>query len=87
MREVFDIVKRLRDEQGLSILLVEQNAHAALGIADHGFVMEDGKVVMDGPAEELRSNQDVQEFYLGVGTGERGHFRNIPWYRRKKRWV
>lgn len=87
VREVFEIVQRLRDEQGLSILLVEQNARAALGIADHGFVMEDGKVVLDGPASDLRSNQDVQEFYLGVGAGDRGHFRNIPWYRRKKRWV
>ncbi len=87
VQEVCDIVLRLNREQGLTILLVEQNARFALAVADHGYVMEDGKVVLEGAAQELRHNQDVQEFYLGAGANDRGRFSNVKWYRRKKRWV
>lgn len=87
VQEVCEIVRRLNREEGLTILLVEQNASFALAVADQGYVMEDGKVVLEGSGAELRGNQDVQEFYLGAGASERGRFRNVKWYRRKKRWV
>lgn len=87
VQEVCEIVRRLNREEGLTILLVEQNASFALAVADHGYVMEDGKVVLEGSGAELRGNQDVQEFYLGAGASESGRFRNVKWYRRKKRWV
>lgn len=87
VQEVCAIVRRLNREEGLTILLVEQNASFALAVADQGYVMEDGKVVLEGSGAELRGNQDVQEFYLGSGAGERGRFSNVKWYRRKKRWV
>jgi branched-chain amino acid transport system ATP-binding protein len=87
VQEVCAIVRRLNREEGLTILLVEQNASFALAVADQGYVMEDGKVVLEGSGAELRGNQDVQEFYLGAGSGERGRFSSVKWYRRKKRWV
>ena len=87
VQEVCDIVRRLNREQGLTILLVEQNARFALAIADYGYVMEDGKVVLEGSAQELRHDQNVQEFYLGAGANDRGRFSSVKWYRRKKRWV
>ena len=68
------------------MLLVEQNATMALSIADHGYVMETGKVVKDGPAAELLADRDIQEFYLGVGESGRRSFRDVKSYRRKKRW-
>jgi branched-chain amino acid transport system ATP-binding protein len=86
------IVEQIRDivvqvnEQGTSVLLVEQNAVMALSIATVGYVMETGKVVKDGPAEELREDKDIQEFYLGVGEAGRRSFRDVKSYRRKKRW-
>jgi len=86
------IVEQIRDiivqvnEQGTSVLLVEQNAVMALSIATVGYVMETGKVVKDGPAEELREDRDIQEFYLGVGEAGRRSFRDVKSYRRKKRW-
>ena len=66
VKEIFDIVERINKEQRTSFLLVEQNAKLALAVADYGYVMESGKVVLDGPADELRGNQDIQEFYLGL---------------------
>lgn len=87
VQEVCRIVRRLNQEEGITILLVEQNASFALAIADHGYIMEDGKVVMEGSAADLRGNEEVQEFYLGAGTNQRGRFREVKWYRRKKRWV
>ena len=81
--EIFGIIGRLNNEQGLTIVLVEQNARAALEVADHGYVLETGRVVMDGPAGELMTSEDVREFYLGRTTrGERGERR----WRRRKSW-
>ena len=74
------------NRQGTSVLLVEQNAAMALAIASYGYVMETGKVVKDGPAEELLADQDIQEFYLGVGEAGRRSFRDVKSYRRRKRW-
>ena len=80
-----DIIAEL-NRQGTSVLLVEQNAAMALHIADHGYVMETGKVVKDGPAQELMADRDIQEFYLGVGEAGRRSFRDVKSYRRRKRW-
>ncbi|MEA2183139.1 MAG: branched-chain amino acid transport system ATP-binding protein, partial [Solirubrobacteraceae bacterium] len=71
-----------------TILLVEQNARLALGIADDGYIMENGRIVLNGPAAELRRNSDVQEFYLGLSeSGERRSYRDVKHYRRRKRWL
>jgi branched-chain amino acid transport system ATP-binding protein len=86
------LVEQVRDtivelnRQGVSVLLVEQNAAMALAIASHGYVMETGRVVKDGPAAELLADQDIQEFYLGVGETGRRSFRDVKSYRRRKRW-
>ena len=88
MREIFEIVRRINQDEKTSILLVEQNANAALSIADHGYVMENGRVVLDGPANKLRDNEDVQEFYLGLsGLGKRKSYREVKHYKRRKRWL
>lgn len=86
VKEVFGIIKRLNRELGISILLVEQNANMALHVADEGYIMENGKIVLDGTAEELMNNEDVKEFYLG-GGGERRSFKDIKSYKRRKRWL
>ena len=86
--EIFGIIHRLNKEEQVSVLLVEQNAQAALDIADHGYVLEDGRIVLEGPANELRENQDIAEFYLGLaGVGERKSYRDVKSYRRRKRWL
>jgi branched-chain amino acid transport system ATP-binding protein len=88
VQEIFDCVKSLNTELGTTILLVEQNARRALEIADHGFIMERGKIVLDGPADELRQNPDVREFYLGIGEqGNQKSFREVKRYKRRKRWL
>jgi branched-chain amino acid transport system ATP-binding protein len=88
VQEIYQIVKRINAEQKMSILLVEQNARAALGVADFGYVMENGRVVLTGPAESLKDNEDIREFYLGMGRGgSKKSYRDIKHYRRKKRWV
>lgn len=88
VKEIFDIVKRIREEQGASVLLVEQNAVAALSIADHGYVMENGKIVLDGPASKLMDNPDVKEFYLGLSElGEKKKYSEVKHYKRRKRWL
>jgi branched-chain amino acid transport system ATP-binding protein len=86
VKEVFGIIGRINRDLGVTILLVEQNAKAALSVASYGYVMEQGKVVLDGSAEALRSNEDVKEFYLG-GAGEGRGFRNLKSFRRRKRWL
>ena len=86
--EVFRIVQAVTRTEKLSVLLVEQNALAALEIADHGYVMENGRVVLDGPAADLAANQDIKEFFLGQsGVGGRRSYREVKFYRRRKRWL
>ncbi len=85
--EVFGIVRRLNKELGITILLVEQNARMALGVADRGYVMEQGKIVLDGTAADLADNEDVKEFYLGGHGADRRRFTNLKSYRRRKRWL
>jgi branched-chain amino acid transport system ATP-binding protein len=88
VQEIYEIIKRIGAEQKMSILLVEQNARAALGIADYGYVMENGRVVLSGPAEMLRDNEDVKEFYMGLSAvGSRKSYREVKHYRRRKRWL
>jgi len=88
VEEIYVIIQRISAEQKPAILLVEQNARAALGIADYGYVMENGRVVLSGPAERLRDNEDVREFYLGLSAvGSKKSYREVKHYRRKKRWL
>ncbi|MEX2475293.1 ABC transporter ATP-binding protein [Marinobacter sp.] len=89
VEEIFTIVARINREQGTAILLVEQNAAVSLAIASYGYIMENGKIVIDGPADKLTANEDVQEFYLGVGGagGEARSYRDIKHYKRRKRWL
>ncbi|MDD5337790.1 MAG: ABC transporter ATP-binding protein [Dehalococcoidales bacterium] len=88
VHEIFKIIKKINAEQKVAILLVEQNVRAAFGIADYGYVMENGRIVLDGPADKLRDNEDVKEFYLGLSTvGSQKSFRDIKHYRRRKRWL
>ncbi|WP_417428818.1 ABC transporter ATP-binding protein [Kiloniella sp.] len=87
VKEVFGIIKRMNEELGISVLLVEQNANMALRAADYGYIMENGKIVLDGTAEELMNNEDVKEFYLGGGGSERKSFKNIKSFKRRKRWL
>jgi branched-chain amino acid transport system ATP-binding protein len=87
VEEVFAVLHRLR-EQGLALLIVEQNTRVALEIADYGYVMESGRIVLEGAAEELRANEDVREFYLGLDReGGRKSFREVKHYKRRKRWL
>ena len=87
VEEIFEIVKRLNAEQHVSLLLAEQNTNVALRYATYGYILENGRVVMDGEAQELRENEDVKEFYLGIGGGDRKSFRNVKSYKRRKRWL
>jgi branched-chain amino acid transport system ATP-binding protein len=88
IEEIFGVIRRLKDEQKITVLLVEQNAALALDIADHGYVMENGRIVLEGPAESLRENSDIREFYLGLNeTGARKSYRDTKHYRRRKRWL
>jgi branched-chain amino acid transport system ATP-binding protein len=88
VQEIYEIIRRINGEQKMAILLVEQNATAALGIADYGYVMENGRVVLGGPAERLRNNEDVREFYLGLSAiGSKKSYREVKHYRRRKRWL
>ena len=85
--EIFEIVKRLNTEQNLSVLVAEQNTNMALKYATYGYILENGRVVMDGDCASLRENEDVKEFYLGVGGGDRKSFREVKSYKRRKRWL
>jgi branched-chain amino acid transport system ATP-binding protein len=87
VEEIFEIVKRLNSEQGVSVLLAEQNTNMALKYASYGYILENGRVVMDGDSKSLRENEDVKEFYLGVGGGDRKSFRDVKSYKRRKRWL
>ncbi len=87
VEQIFDIVKRLNEEQGVTFLLAEQNTNVALRFAHYGYILESGRVVMDGPAAELRENPDVKEFYLGMSEEGRKSFRDVRSYRRRKRWL
>lgn len=88
MEEIFDAIARINRERGVSMLLVEQNAAMALDIARYGYVMEQGRIVIDGPVETLKADRDVREFYMGLGTGGRTRsYRDVKHYRRRKRWL
>ncbi len=87
VEEIFEIVARLNAEQGVAVLLAEQNTNVALRYARYDYILENGRVVMDGDAQALRENEDVKEFYLGVGGGERKSFRDVKSYKRRKRWL
>ncbi len=87
VEEIFGIVRDLNEKERVSFLLAEQNTHVALRFADYGYILETGRVVMDGSAAELASNEDVKEFYLGLSAGARKNFRDAKHYRRRKRWL
>lgn len=87
VEEIFEIVARLNREAGVTFLLAEQNTNVALRHASYGYILESGRVVLDGDAELLRNNEDVKEFYLGLSSGERKNFRDIKSYKRRKRWL
>ena len=86
--EIFNILKRLNEEQNITMLLVEQNAHLALSIAEHGYVMENGKIVLDDRVDKLKENEDVKMFYLGLTEmGTKRSYRDAKFYKRRKRWL
>ena len=87
VEEIFEIVKRLNEAEGVTFLLAEQNTTMALRYANYGYILENGRVVMDGEASALAENEDVKEFYLGVSSEGRRSFRNVKAYRRRKRWL
>ena len=87
VEDIFEIIKSLNQKEGLSVLLAEQNTHMALAYGDYGYILENGRVVMDGHAAELRENEDVKEFYLGLGGEGRKNYRDAKHYRRRKRWL
>ena len=87
VEEIFEIVKRLNSDEGVTFLLAEQNTTMALRYATYGYILENGRVVMDGEAGALAQNEDVKEFYLGVSGENRKSFRNVKAYRRRKRWL
>ncbi|MDH3739979.1 MAG: ABC transporter ATP-binding protein [Hyphomicrobiales bacterium] len=87
VEEIFEIVKQLNENEGVSILLAEQNTNIALKYANYGYILENGRVVMDGDAAELRENEDVKEFYLGIAGDDRRSFKNVKAYKRRKRWL
>lgn len=88
VEEIFEIVREINEREQVSMLIVEQNARVALAVADHGYVMENGRIVLDGSAEQLRENPDIKEFYLGISqTGERKSYKDVKHYKRRKRWL
>jgi branched-chain amino acid transport system ATP-binding protein len=87
VEEIFEIVRDLNQREHVSFLLAEQNTTVALRYASYGYILENGRVVMDGNAGELAANEDVKEFYLGLSSGARKSFRDIKHYRRRKRWL
>ncbi|MBJ7263217.1 MAG: ABC transporter ATP-binding protein [Burkholderiaceae bacterium] len=87
VEEIFEIVRDLNQREGVSFLLAEQNTHVALRYADYGYILENGRVMMDGTADALARNEDVKEFYLGISSGARRSFRDTKFYRRRKRWL
>jgi len=88
VQEIFEKIKAMSDQEGMAILLIEQNARVALKIADYAYVMENGRVVLDGPSAQLAENEDIKEFYLGLTqVGERKSYRDVKHYKRRKRWL
>ncbi|MFL2655057.1 MAG: ABC transporter ATP-binding protein [Alphaproteobacteria bacterium] len=87
VEEIFDIVDQLNKKEGVTFLLAEQNTNVALQHADYGYILENGRVVLDGDAKSLRDNEDVKEFYLGLSSSGRRNYRNVKHYRRRKRWL
>ena len=87
VREIFAIVQRINAEEKTTFLLVEQNANLALSIAHHGYIMENGRIVLDGTPDKLRANEDVKEFYLGGGGEGQKSYKNLKFYKRRKRWL
>ncbi|QQX79008.1 ABC transporter ATP-binding protein [Shewanella sp. KX20019] len=87
VKEVFGIIEKINRDQGITMLLVEQNANYALKAANYGYIMESGKIVLDGSKEQLLNNEDVKEFYLGGGNEKRKSFKNLKSYKRRKRWL
>ena len=87
VEEIFDIVQRLNEDEGVTFLLAEQNTNMALKYADYGYILENGRIVMDGNAADLRENEDVKEFYLGISSGKKKSYRDVKHYRRRKRWL
>jgi branched-chain amino acid transport system ATP-binding protein len=88
VKEIFAFIAQINEEMGLTVLVVEQNARRALEIAHHGYIMEQGRIVLEGTAAELADNPDVKEFYLGLGdSGARKSFRDVKHYKRRKRWL
>ena len=85
--DVARLIRSICDEDGVSILLVEQNASVALELADYGYVLENGRIVLDGTAEALRADPDMREFYLGLGAEAHTNYREVKRYRRRKRWL
>jgi branched-chain amino acid transport system ATP-binding protein len=87
VQEIFGYIRDLKDEVGLTVLVVEQNARRALEVADHGYILERGRIVLEGTAAELKENPDVKEFYLGLGDSGRKNYREVKHYKRRKRWL
>jgi branched-chain amino acid transport system ATP-binding protein len=87
VEQIFQIVKTINEKEGVTFLLAEQNTNVALRFAHYGYILESGRVVMDGLASDLRENQDVKEFYLGMSDEGRKSFRDVRSYRRRKRWL
>jgi branched-chain amino acid transport system ATP-binding protein len=87
VEQIFEIVRDINDKEQVSFLLAEQNTNVALRYASYGYILENGRVVMDGDAKSLRENEDVKEFYLGIGGAERKSFRDVKSYKRRKRWL
>jgi branched-chain amino acid transport system ATP-binding protein len=88
VQEIFRIIQKINQEEKTTLLLVEQNANLALSIASFGYIMENGRIVLDGPPDKLKSNEDVREFYLGGGEdGARKRYRDLKFYKRRKRWL
>ena len=88
VHEIFDIIRDINRQESMSVLIVEQNARAALELADYAYVVEDGRIVLDGPAEQMRENEDIKEFYLGLNqAGGRKNYREVKHYKRRKRWL
>jgi branched-chain amino acid transport system ATP-binding protein len=88
VKEIFEIIKAINHEEKLSILLVEQNANIALSVSEYAYVMENGRIVLDGTAEKIKANEDIREFYLGLsGVGKKKSYRDVKHYKRRKRWL
>ncbi|MFA5451530.1 MAG: ATP-binding cassette domain-containing protein, partial [Dehalococcoidales bacterium] len=88
VEEIYEIIKRFNQEQKTSVLIVEQNVRVALNIADYGYVLENGRIVLDGTADFLKNNEDVKEFYMGLSaTGTKKNYRELKHYKRRKRWL